>query len=440
MKIEFKKIKKTFKVNLSPKKQAIFNSLGTYGYSETKTNNMKKQYLASSVMGLSIAGTDAQRLIQDYKRTKNSNHKIDSLTRSPYKLLKNSKFNNSKARRYSRHNAIKQIKIMKALGVENAEISSALTYSDAPSRCYAILKTRCKNALKLREDNLKASQPMQTYSAKVVKLKNQYKANMVRIPSETISEHKDFVGVEIEFISESGESHFKRRAEEMKIKNFNIGSDGSIEFDSDDYPDHVSHEIRILMENSEPYLKTQLKKLCTLLSINDAFVNASCGLHVHLDVRHKTAEEREEIGARFSRCLNVLASLVPKSRRDNSYCKLKRSDSDRYSAINMTAINKYSTIEIRLHSGTVDFLKIFNWIRLLNLIKDTKNAKTFNSLDEMIEVLKMPDDLALFYYNRYKKFNGNLTALNEETDLSESSVLTLDQITFTETNNQSATA
>lgn len=433
-------MKQKFQVNLTPKKQAILKSLASYNYSLSKVSNMQKQYLASSALGLNIVGTDAQRLIQDFKIKINSRHKIDSLTRSPYKLLKNSKFNTTKSRRYSRRNAIKHIKTMKALGIESAEISSALTYSDAPSRCYVILKTRYKNALKKREELLISMRPRPDYSVMVQKLKNQYKANMVKVPSETISEHKSFVGVEIEFISDSGESHFKRRAEEMKIKNFNIGSDGSIKFESEDYPDHMGHEIRILMENSEPYIKTQLKKLCTLLSNNDAFVNSSCGLHVHLDVRHKSPEEREEIGERFKRCLSVLSSLVPKSRRDNSYCRLQKSASDRYSAINMTAINKYSTIEIRLHSGTVDFLKIYNWIRLLNLIKDTKNSKTFKSLDEMIEVLKMPDDLAMFYYNRYKKFNGNLTAFNEETDLSESSVLTLDQITFTETNNQSATA
>jgi hypothetical protein len=65
----------------------------------------------------------------------------------------------------------------------------------------------------------------------------------------------------------------------------------------------------------------------------------------------------------------ALKEFVPESRRNNTdYAALSFSETNRYRAINFTAFRKYKTLEIRLHSGTVDYTKIIAWIRLCELL------------------------------------------------------------------------
>jgi hypothetical protein len=67
--------------------------------------------------------------------------------------------------------------------------------------------------------------------------------------------------------------------------------------------------------------------------------------------------------------LIALKEFVPESRRNNNdYCALSFSETNRYRAVNFTAFRKFKTLEIRLHSGTVDYTKIIAWIRLLELL------------------------------------------------------------------------
>ena len=59
---------------------------------------------------------------------------------------------------------------------------------------------------------------------------------------------------------------------------------------------------------------------------------------------------------------------------------------DRYYMINGTALKKYKTIEVRLHSGTTNFNKIKNWVELLKGIVKSE-APIFTSLDSMLETI-----------------------------------------------------
>jgi hypothetical protein len=139
-----------------------------------------------------------------------------------------------------------------------------------------------------------------------------------------------------------------------------VGPDGSIQ----DRGKGVGSEYKILLKRSE--LEVRLHKLCGL--IKDHHVNTSCGLHIHLDCRDKTDDEVRKIAKRMDSWLKALQEFVPESRRTNSYCKFGFSVSDRYRAVNYTSFGKFKTLEIRLHSGTVDYTKIIAWIRLLELL------------------------------------------------------------------------
>jgi hypothetical protein len=113
-------------------------------------------------------------------------------------------------------------------------------------------------------------------------------------------------------------------------------------------------------------LEIRLYKVCQ--SLRGHVVNKSCGMHVHLDCRGKAENEVWALAKKVDAWLYALRELVPESRRDNQYCKFGISRTDRYRAVNFMSFREHGTLEVRLHSGTVDYTKIISWIRLLELL------------------------------------------------------------------------
>lgn len=138
-------------------------------------------------------------------------------------------------------------------------------------------------------------------------------------------------------------------------------SDGSLR----PIPKMETIEYCLLIKRSE--LEMRLHRFCQLIA--DHKVNTSCGLHVHLDCRGKLEDDVRATAKRMTAWLIALKEFVPLSRRDNKdYAALSFSENNRYRAVNFTAFRKFKTLEIRLHSGTVDYTKIIAWIRLMELI------------------------------------------------------------------------
>jgi hypothetical protein len=137
--------------------------------------------------------------------------------------------------------------------------------------------------------------------------------------------------------------------------------DGSIRWTTGTEP----VEYTLLLKRSE--LEMRLHKFCALIS--DHRVNTSCGLHVHIDCRGKSSDDVRKIAKRMTAWMIALKEFVPESRRTNDdYAALSFSETNRYRAINFTAFKKFKTLEVRLHSGTVDYTKIIAWVRLCELL------------------------------------------------------------------------
>jgi hypothetical protein len=202
--------------------------------------------------------------------------------------------------------------------------------------------------------------------------------------------------------------------ETRKIKYVDIKRDGSIRADKN----CIAVEFTILTKIDD---LSNLEKLCKLLHDVNAKVNASCGLHIHLDQRDvNTRNSRKtELSKRLTRlnqCLPLLETIVPKSRRDNNYCRVVKStlkDSDRYKAINTTALSKFGTLEIRLHSATTDFLKISNWIKLLYGISRCENIKStakynVSTIEKLYTFMpEMSLEMFMYFKGRIDKFAAN---------------------------------
>lgn len=152
---------------------------------------------------------------------------------------------------------------------------------------------------------------------------------------------------------------------------------------------------------------TILEKLCAELNRLGATVNKTCGLHVHFDCRHLSPRSVSNAGARLGRTVNALKMILPKSRRNNTYCRLdvnKIRGGDRYAFVNLTAYRKHRTLEVRGHSGTTDAQKIIKWIRILRAIMDKRNMDEISTVVGLIGVMKFDADLAAYIMSRAAKF------------------------------------
>lgn len=183
---------------------------------------------------------------------------------------------------------------------------------------------------------------------------------VIKKPDENVRS----VGIEIE-------CYIPRSADLTKLypvaQYVNITQDGSI----NGYPsDHSGAEFRVCAPAYK--MAEVITTLCAILKDIGAKVNTSCGLHIHLDQRNRTPEEIQTTFANFIRAQNLLLSVVPKSRRTNTYCKKHRGTDfqsamygQRYKIVNASAYRKHKTIEIRLFNGTVNAEKIINWTKTL---------------------------------------------------------------------------
>jgi len=204
--------------------------------------------------------------------------------------------------------------------------------------------------------------------------------------------------------------------EDNKIKHISLKSDGSIEPDSDYFP----IEVTVLTKLDEPQ---NLEQVCKLLNDLGAKVNKSCGLHVHLDARHLDDMEVKSFGRNLGRALPVLAGMVPETRRSSTYCQLQVSSTDRYSAVNMTAYNKYKTVEVRLHSGTTNFKKIISWAKIIHSISSAPRIPhSVHSINELTEYVRIEENLVEYMTQRTALFSGENVQLEfQDTDESEAS-------------------
>lgn len=223
--------------------------------------------------------------------------------------------------------------------------------------------------------------------------------------------------------------------QKSKIPNIQVVSDGSLE----DENDYFSCEIKVLTKLSD---MSNLIQLCNWLNDNEAKVNTSCGLHIHLDVRKYDNEDRITIVNRFKSSLKFLSKMVPKSRvqgsHANNYCKNEISPintgnrSDRYYAVNASDFDKHGTIEIRLHSGTVNLTKIAKWCQILSTIKNSDMLDLYapRKLANFLEAIIKDEELKSYIKERVSKFNPTYfknemnekieeTLDNEETETNE---------------------
>lgn len=193
---------------------------------------------------------------------------------------------------------------------------------------------------------------------------------------------KNFVGLEIECLSpqmDDSRRHIQKTILELDLEKY-----AYIQGDPSIYGEGRGHEIKLLIPENE--LLKVLNKFKKVIKKHKLFVNTSCGLHVHLDMRNR---DYRTCLSRLNMMKHLLFSLVDKKRWTNDYCKWESTNmapcnirSDRHLAVNDLSYNKHKTIEVRLHQGSVNVDEIYKWVKLLlNILKTKDKPKSFKKKD-----------------------------------------------------------
>lgn len=160
----------------------------------------------------------------------------------------------------------------------------------------------------------------------------------------------------------------------------------------------VSVEIALLMPQGK---YDQLKNLLEFLNANGAYVNYTCGLHVHLDQRHNDRKEALKVYSRLQNALpSLLTKLVGNSRlnvnRETNYAQLNRNIKRKYQAVNFLPYQDRKTIEVRLHQGTLNYAEVTLWIETLLAVSEAKGLvapKKQKTFAEVLDLLPMRNEV-----------------------------------------------
>ena len=164
----------------------------------------------------------------------------------------------------------------------------------------------------------------------------------------------------------------------------------------------------------------ELQTVCRVLKAKRAFINRSCGLHVHFDAEHIGLPQTKNLLINYARYEAIIDSFMPASRRagTNSYCmsltdRTSRIDTatsmqaltsqalpSRYFKVNLQSYLRHKTIEFRQHSGTIEFEKISNWVLFLhNLVEYSRTSRVETATMESLQAIQQPEIYA-YIHNR----------------------------------------
>lgn len=103
------------------------------------------------------------------------------------------------------------------------------------------------------------------------------------------------------------------------------------------------------------------------LALADAYTNASCGMHTHVQVNHMPDEHRRNIRAWWRIYEPVILQLVPAWRRSAAYCRpvcIRPEGTwreSRYSSLNIGSLHAHGTYEVRLPEGSTSPEFMYMW-------------------------------------------------------------------------------
>jgi hypothetical protein len=235
---------------------------------------------------------------------------------------------------------------------------------------------------------------------------NRKRVVLAKLPKD----NDPYIGIELEYASSLDISQVVDKIVEHKLQNkVRVVRDSSIRCNSV-YENQI--EFCILTKWSE--LNDTLLNLKSLIFDKPQYFspNSSCGLHVHLDMRH---DDPRRVFRNLACMQGLLFSLAAEHRRENTYClpvhttdfdAMDEEDPDaHYSAISKHSFIKHKTIEVRIHESTLDLNVIQKWITLLKRIADYRGSSLSTGsyeteLKNLIEKIAVEPEIITYIQGR----------------------------------------
>ncbi len=126
-----------------------------------------------------------------------------------------------------------------------------------------------------------------------------------------------------------------------------------------------------------------IRHICEYAKVQRWDVDGRCGYHLHIDISKEPADSLKAIAFAYHATYDVWKHFVSGSRWPNMYCKpmehtlqcylaldsivdwrgFSRQITKKYQWVNWGAYQEHTSLEIRIHEGTLDYNKICNWMR-----------------------------------------------------------------------------
>jgi hypothetical protein len=128
----------------------------------------------------------------------------------------------------------------------------------------------------------------------------------------------------------------------------------------------------------------EAKKATRALLASGATVNKQTGLHVHVGADEYGVEAIARLVWNWNLAHNTLGALVAQSRLNNHFCQpvamqnldawvehvrngnISNAQSGRYYSLNLNSYSRHSTVEFRLHHGTLNGSKVKAWAEFVS--------------------------------------------------------------------------
>lgn len=199
---------------------------------------------------------------------------------------------------------------------------------------------------------------------------------------------------------------------------FKFVTDGSVTGDSP-----IECVTPILDDNTDGF--SQLENCCKVLNDAGAYVNRSCGLHVHVGVSTFKGEQIVNIYKNYQKLESLIDKFMAPSRRGND-CRWGKSiqgydfsrchsaddlknllHNDRYHKVNPMAFYRHQTVEFRQHQGSVSYEKISMWVRFCcKLVEWSKDHVLDSTITNVYDIPFLNTDEKEFFSGRVRFFSN----------------------------------
>ena len=238
------------------------------------------------------------------------------------------------------------------------------------------------------------------------------------------------LGLEFEFISQIGLTDFCELVSNSPIEKFSqVKKDGSLR-PTMNYP----YGLELVCCISEKKYITFIPEIIQTIKQAKSTVNKSCGFHVHIDMRNR---DYKSVYNNFYRCQAVLFAMNPMNRfegngvgdgggfakkskynttRDAMLAESMPNMKARYKGINIASVGRHNTLEIRIHSGTLNFEKVNNWLQIILAIANYDDLILHNIISPCVfcTCFGLDDEMFQYIDKRINRFCNQKLIEEEE--------------------------